>query len=113
VCAFCRIVEIRPHPKLFSVLFNSLKIKYLAIGVTPAFIHIAATAAEAKRHVAHQLSTQSKPNPEKPHSHVAHMDAQHRLDGRAFSRARCNLRDDLRWMLQHSLTFSFAHVSTQ
>jgi hypothetical protein len=41
------------------------------------------------------------------------MDAQHRLDGPALSHAGCNLRDDLRWMLQRSLTFSFARVSTQ
>jgi hypothetical protein len=36
---------------------------------------------EPKRHDDHRLRIESEPDPEKPRSHVAHLDAEHRLDG--------------------------------
>src|SRR5712671_5678615 len=72
----------RPHlPTFFPTVIspNPHQISNLIIGRPPAFIHTAATAAEANHHDAHRIS-QSKPNPEKPHPHAPRLDPQYRLD---------------------------------
>ena len=83
-------------------VINSLK-----IGGDPAFSHSAATAAEAERHDAPGIS-HFKPDPEQPCPHVAHVDAQHRLDHCDLNRDDCTLRSPVRWLLGNSLIILWA-----
>ncbi len=57
-------------------------------------------------HDAHSLREQSKPNPEKPGSHVAHLGPQHWLDGTALSLAGCALRTRGSGLRRHPLARS-------
>ena len=77
-------------------------INNLKIGGVPAFNHSAATAAEAERHDAPGIS-HFKPDSEQPCPHVAHMDAQHRLDDCDLNRDDCTLCASVRWLLGNSL----------
>jgi hypothetical protein len=56
-----------------------------------------------KRHDDHRLRNQSEPDPEKPRSYVAHLDAQHRLDGTTLNLAGRAFRARARWLRQHPL----------
>jgi hypothetical protein len=92
---------------------NSNHINDLKIGLLPAFTHGAAIAAEAESDDTHTASNRAEPDPEKPSSHVAHLDVQHWLDDPAFSRARGPLRHALRWLLWDALTrFRAGHKTT-
>jgi hypothetical protein len=77
----------------------------LAFGLGLALTPDAATAAEAKRHDAHHINP-SEPSPEKPRSHVAHLDAQHRLDSTALSRAGHPVLTPARRLFRRALAFS-------
>jgi hypothetical protein len=82
---------------------NRLKFSDLRLGRLHAFTHIAAIAAEAQRHDAYRLRTRPEPNPEESRSHVAHLDAQHRLDGTTLNLAGRAFRARGRWLRQHPL----------
>jgi len=70
------------------------------------FILALPNSKETKSHDDHRLRNESESNPKELGSHVAHLDAQHRLDNTPLSRAGCILRNCLRRMLKHPLSSS-------
>jgi hypothetical protein len=67
------------------------------------FILALPNSKETKSHDDHRLRNESEPNPKELGSHVAHVDAQHRLDNTPLSRSGYTLRHVLRWLLKHPL----------